>query len=101
MPVMLDLLKKAAAHANSLDPAKVAVAMEGMKGTNFFCPMEMRKDNHQLIQNLYVGIFAKLDGKTVKYNLDGTSEFGFRSAFMVPAEATRLPTTCQMHRPAT
>jgi branched-chain amino acid transport system substrate-binding protein len=101
MPMMLDLLKKAAAQANSLDPAKVAAAMEGMKGTNFFGPMEMRKDNHQLIQNLYVGIFAKLDGKTVKYNLDGTSEFGFRSAFMVPAEATRLPTTCQMHRPAT
>ena len=99
MPMMLDLLKKAAAQANSLDPAKVAAAMEGMKGTNFFGPMEMRKDNHQLIQNMYVGAFAKVDGKTVKHNADGTLDYGFRSVYESPAEQTRLPTTCQMQRP--
>ena len=99
MPVLLDALKSAATKANSLDATKVAAAMEGLKGTGFFGPVEMRKDNHQLIQNLYVGTFAKVNGKDPKYNADGTLEFGFRSAYMVPALQTALPTTCQMRRP--
>jgi branched-chain amino acid transport system substrate-binding protein len=99
LAVMLDKLKKAATQANSLDPTKVAAALEGMKGTSFFGPTEMRKDNHQLIQNMYVGAFSKVDGKAVKHNADGTLDFGFRSVFESPAEATRLPTTCQMQRP--
>jgi branched-chain amino acid transport system substrate-binding protein len=100
MPGLLDAMKKAATQANSLDPTKVAAAMEGLKSQNFFGPTEMRKDNHQLIQNMYVSTFAKVDGKAVKYNADGTLEYGFKSAFAVPADATRLPTTCQMQRPA-
>ncbi len=96
---MLDLLKKSATQANSLDPVKVATAMEGMKGASFFGPIEMRKDNHQLLQNLYVGEFEKVDGKDVKYNADGTLEFGFRTVYEQPLEQTRLPTTCKMQRP--
>lgn len=96
---MLDLLKKAAVQANSLDPTKVAAALEGMKGSNFFGPIEMRKDNHQLLQNLVVATFARVDGKDVRYNADGTLEYGFRTSYVAPAEQTRLPTTCQMKRP--
>ncbi len=99
LPVMLDLLKRAATQANSLDPTKVAAAMEGMKGANYFGPIEMRKDNHQLLQNLYVGEFEKVDGKDVKYNADGTLEYGFKTVYESPMEQTRLPTTCQMQRP--
>ena len=59
----------------------------------------MRKDNHQLLLNMYVVAFAKMDGKAVKHNADGTVDYGFSSVFEIPAEKTRLPTTCQMQRP--
>jgi branched-chain amino acid transport system substrate-binding protein len=96
---MLDLLARAATQAHSVDPTRVAAAMEGMKGANFFGPIEMRKDNHQLLQNLYVAEFEKVNGKDVKYNADGTLEYGFRTVYEAPAEQTRLPTTCHMQRP--
>ncbi|MGZ6141923.1 MAG: branched-chain amino acid ABC transporter substrate-binding protein [Myxococcales bacterium] len=95
----LDLLEKAMTEAKSTDPAKVAKAMEGKKWDGYFGPVEMRAEDHQFIQPLFVGTFAKVDGKAVKHNADGTKEFGFTTDHKTPSAETAMPTTCQMKRP--
>src|SRR5919202_1972006 len=82
------------------DPARVAKAIEGMKMDGYFGPVEMRAQDHQIIQPLFIGTFAKVDGKTVKFNADGTKEFGFRIDRKIPGPETALPSTCQMKRPS-
>ena len=95
----LDLLEHAMNQTKSTEPAKVAKAMEGVKMDGYFGPVEMRAQDHQLIQPLFIGTFAKVDGKTVKFNADGTKEFGFRTDHKTPGPQTALPSTCQMKRP--
>ncbi len=95
----LDLLQMAMTEAKSTDPAKVAKAMEGKKWEGYFGPVEMRAQDHQFIQPLFVGTFAKVDGKKVKYNADGTKEFGFTLDHKTPGPDTAMPSTCQMKRP--
>jgi len=95
----LDLLARAMTETKSTDPAKVAKAMEGVKMDGYFGPVEMRAQDHQFIQPLVIGTFAKVDGKKVKFNADGTKEFGFSTDHKVPGPETALPSTCQMKRP--
>jgi branched-chain amino acid transport system substrate-binding protein len=100
MPHALEMLEKAMTSTKSIEPAKVAKAMEGMKFEGFFGPVEMRADDHQFIQPLHVMTFARRDGKKVKFNADGTKDFGFREDVKLDGPATALPTTCQMARPS-
>jgi branched-chain amino acid transport system substrate-binding protein len=95
----LDLLEHAMTQAKSTDPAKVAKAMEGAKWDGYFGPVEMRAQDHQFIQPLFIGTFAKVDGKAVKYNADGTKDFGFSLDTKVAGPETALTSTCQMKRP--
>jgi len=95
----MELLTMAMNETKSADPAKVAKAMEGKKFQGHFGEIEMRKDDHQMIQPLYVATFAKVDGKKVKFPADGTKEFGFKTDVKIEAAKTALPTTCQMQRP--
>ncbi|HZX66797.1 MAG TPA: branched-chain amino acid ABC transporter substrate-binding protein [Myxococcales bacterium] len=95
----MDLLVAAMNESKSTDPAKVARAMEGKKVSGYFGEIEMRKDDHQLIQPLYVMTFAKVDGKKVKFPADGTKDFGFRTDVKIDPEKTAMPTSCQMQRP--
>ena len=99
LPLALEMLEKAMTHAKSTEPAKVARALEGMKLEGYFGPVEMRAEDHQLIQPLFIATFAKVDGKKVKLAADGTSEFGFREDMKQDGPATALPTTCRMTRP--
>jgi branched-chain amino acid transport system substrate-binding protein len=99
MPLALEMLEKAMISTKSTDPAKVAKAMEGVKMQGFFGEVEMRADDHQLIQPLYVMTFAKVDGKKVKLNADGTLEYGFRQDVKIEPQETALPTICKMERP--
>lgn len=57
----------------------------------------MRKDDHQLMQPLYVATFTKVGGE-VKYDLEDTG-MGFRTDARFEAADTILPTTCKMERP--
>jgi len=95
----MEMLAAAMNETKSTDPAKVAKAMEGKKTQGHFGEIEMRKDDHQLIQPLYVATFAKVDGKKVKFPADGTKDYGFRTEVKIDAAKTALPTTCQMQRP--
>jgi branched-chain amino acid transport system substrate-binding protein len=84
----------AAKKAQSNDPVKIARAMEGMKMTTSLGDVEMRADNHQLLQPLFVSTLAR----NVKYDSEGTG-FGWKTNAKVEAKATALPTTCKMERP--
>ena len=56
--------------------------------------VEMRADNHQILQPLYVSTLSK----GVKYDAEGTS-LGWKTDAKVEGKSTSLPTTCQMERP--
>ncbi|MGZ5650580.1 MAG: branched-chain amino acid ABC transporter substrate-binding protein [Usitatibacter sp.] len=88
------LLDAAAKKAKSNDPAKLARALEGMKMATPLGDMEMRADNHQLLQPLFV---STLSDKT-KYDVEGTG-LGFITDAKIDAKDTALPTTCKMQRP--
>jgi branched-chain amino acid transport system substrate-binding protein len=88
------LFAAAAKKARSNDPIKVAKALEGMKLNTTVGEVEMRADNHQLLQPLFVSTFS--DG--VKFDVERTG-LGFKTDAKVNAKDTALPTTCQMQRP--
>jgi branched-chain amino acid transport system substrate-binding protein len=91
---MWDMFAVAAKKAQSNDPVKIARALEGMKMTTSLGDVEMRADNHQLLQPLYVSTLAR----NVKYDSEGTG-LGWKTYAKVEGKATALPTTCKMERP--
>jgi len=92
---MWEMFVAAAKKAKSNDPVKVALALEGMKMDTPLGPVEMRADNHQLLQPLYVSTMSD----KVKYDVEDTG-VGFVTDVKIDAEATRLPTVCKMERPS-
>jgi branched-chain amino acid transport system substrate-binding protein len=91
---MWEMFAAAAKKAGSNDPVKVARAMEGMKMQTALGEVEMRADNHQILQPLYVSTLAK----GVKYDSEDTG-LGWKTDAKIDAKATALPTTCKMDRP--
>ncbi|TAM65883.1 MAG: branched-chain amino acid ABC transporter substrate-binding protein [Microbacteriaceae bacterium] len=98
MNTMMDMLAKAIDDAHSADPVKVGRALEGMNIVSDTGEVHMRKINHQLLMPMYVWSYAKLDGKKVKYQLEG-SGVGTKTLLMVSAKQSEMPTTCKMQRP--
>ena len=72
----------------------VARALEGMKLQTSLGEVEMRADNHQILQPLYVSTLER--GQ--KYDAEGTG-LGWKTDAKVEGKATALPTTCKMERP--
>ncbi len=95
---MFELLGNAMAKAKSTDPVKVAAAMEGMRFNSFNGEVEMRKQDHQLQQKLYVTMWDKASAK-FPYSPEKTG------MTLVPvkefeAYVASTPTSCQMKRPS-
>ncbi len=83
--------------AGSTDPMKFAEALEGMKLTDMLGhEVTMRRDDHQLISEYFVGMFSK----DVKYDSEKTG-LGWKTVQTVDAKDIAQPTTCQMKRPST
>jgi branched-chain amino acid transport system substrate-binding protein len=61
-------------------------------------PVQMRADNHQLIQPLFIGSVAKVDGKAVKFDWDH-SGMGWKMDRRIEGKDTAMSTTCKMERP--
>ena len=91
---MWQMFAAAAKKAGSNDPVKVARALEGMKMQTSLGDVEMRADNHQVLQPLFVSTLAR----GVKYDSED-SGLGWKTDAKVDAKATALPTTCKMERP--
>jgi branched-chain amino acid transport system substrate-binding protein len=89
-----DMLAAAAAKAKSNDPVKIARALEGIKVNTTVGEAEMRADNHQILQPMFVSTFTD----NVKFDVEKTG-LGFKTDAKINAKDTALPTTCKMQRP--
>lgn len=92
------MLASAIERSKSVDPEKIARALEGMKYEDLAGEVVMRADNHQLIQPLFINSFARADGKDVKFDWDH-SGLGFKTERRIEGRDTIMPTTCKMERP--
>ena len=85
----IETLAAAIKQADSSDPAKVAAAMSGMQRTTPLGISDMRADNHQLIQPLFISELEP--GLPHVFKQTG---LGFKTIDRIEADATRAPTTC-------
>jgi branched-chain amino acid transport system substrate-binding protein len=95
---MMEMLAKAFDKAGKIDPKAVAFALEGMEYDTSYGTVVMRADDHQLIQPLYISTLTKAGTQSVKYDVEN-SGLGWKSNVRVEANATAMPTTCEMERP--
>jgi branched-chain amino acid transport system substrate-binding protein len=88
----------AAEKAKSLDPVKVAAALEGMEWEVLHGGKGMmRKDDHQFFQPMYV---SSLGDRSDKEPFDEEKTgWGWRVVAKIDTPQTMLPTTCKMERP--
>ena len=94
----LEMLSKAIEAAKSTDPLKVAKALEGLKFDGDTGEVQMRADNHQLIQPLFISTYSKVNGKEVKYDVERTGN-GFKTDRRIEGKDTVMSTSCKMQRP--
>jgi branched-chain amino acid transport system substrate-binding protein len=93
----LAMLSQGMAKARSIDPAKVAAAMSGLRFQGFNGELEMRKADHQLQQPLYITEWTRANTKN-PYSVENTG-FNFQELRLIPAYVASTPTSCQMKRP--
>jgi branched-chain amino acid transport system substrate-binding protein len=96
--VVIEMLAQAIESARSTDPEKVARALERMTYEYLFGPVQMRADNHQLIQPLFITSVAKVDGKDLRFDSDRTG-LGWKAERRIEGKDTMMPTSCKMERP--
>ena len=85
----IDTLAAAMKQADSSDPVKVAAVMSGMKRTTPLGISEMRADDHQLIQPLFISELEP--GLPHVFKEVG---LGFKTVGTIDADSTRMATTC-------
>ncbi len=85
----IDTLAAAMKQANSSDPVVVAKVMSGMKRQTPLGASDMRADNHQLIQPLFISEVAP----DLPHVFPET-KLGFKTISRIEPEQTRLATTC-------
>ncbi len=94
----INLMAGAIAKAKSTNPTKVAAAMEGLSVPSFAGEVQMRKNDHQLQQSMYVTKWQKVDAKNA-YSVENTG-YTFVPIKQMDPYVSSTPTSCQMKRPA-
>jgi branched-chain amino acid transport system substrate-binding protein len=93
---ILEYLQEAINKTGSVDPTKIAFALEGMKRKDLFnYDTMMRKEDHQVMMEYMVGQLSK----GTKYDSEGTG-LGWKVSAVIEAKDLMQPTTCLMKRPA-
>lgn len=95
---LFEMLAKAINDTGSTDPLRVAYGLENMRTQSNMGGVWMRPDDHQLFEPLYILSLTAVNGRDVKYGVEGT-EIGTRTEARIEAADTILPTACQMQRP--
>jgi len=95
---MTEMVAKAMNTAKSTDPKAVALALEDMRFPAENGEAWMRKSDHQLMQPLFISVFSKADGKTVKHDSEGTG-YGWKTLASISQRDSQMPTSCIMERP--
>ena len=93
----INLMGAAIAKAKSIDPVKVAAALEGLSVPSFAGDVTMRKSDHQLQQSMFVTKWQKVD-KVNSYSVENTG-YTFAPVKQMDAYVASTPTSCQMKRP--
>ena len=92
------MLAAAADRAKSLEPVKIALALEGMEFEVFRGGKGyMRKDDHQFFQPMYIASFGELTNDE-PFDEENTG-WGWKVVAKIETAQTVLPTTCKMARP--
>ena len=99
MQLMIEALAQAVAKAGSTDPVAVALQLEKARVSMAGQTGSMRAQDHQFQQPLVVGVMARQGTPGVPFDVEG-SGYGFKVVRQITAEQARLPSTCQMERPA-
>lgn len=94
----MNMLAAAIDKAGSTNPKAIAFALENMEYETPYGKVLMRGEDHQLIQPLYLSVYAKAGQGTVKYDSENTG-IGFKTVKRIEAGATARPTPCKMKRP--
>lgn len=94
---VIGMLGKAIEEAGTADDVvAVASALEGMEYESMWGgKLFMRPQDHQLIQNMHVGVHTDDD---IEFPYDG-STFGVKTESTVEMASMDAPTTCEMKRP--
>jgi len=88
----VEMIARSIEKAGSIDPMKLALAMEGIDLTDAAGkPATIRPDDHQVLMTYYGAVF----GKDVKYDSEKTG-LGWKTTAVVQVDQ---PTTCKMKRP--
>jgi branched-chain amino acid transport system substrate-binding protein len=93
------MLSKAIKQTGSVDPVKVAFAMEGMTVKSLNGDVEMRKSDHQAQQPIYIATWTKTNGRDVRFDQENTG-YGWKTDEKIDTFVATQPTSCQMKRPA-
>ncbi len=101
--IMWEMFVKAINQAKSDDPKKVAYALEGMRHEGDLGEVEMRRQDHQLIQPLYIMTLQKSAArggpKEARIDADGNSGLALVTDARMEAYTSAQPTSCNMKRP--
>jgi branched-chain amino acid transport system substrate-binding protein len=95
----IKLLSEAFKKTKSTDPIQVAFAMEGMKVMLPNGEAEMRATDHQLQQNVTISSWQKVDGKSVRHDVENTG-YSWKTVATLDSYIAAQPTSCNMKRPA-
>jgi branched-chain amino acid transport system substrate-binding protein len=94
------MFKAAAEKANSIEPVKVAAALEDMKSeVHDGGEGLMRKDDHQFFQPIYISSFGTLADKAKEPFDEENTGWGWHLISKIDTPNTMVPTTCKMKRP--
>jgi branched-chain amino acid transport system substrate-binding protein len=93
----INLLAAGIAKAKSVEPIKVAHAMEGLTVKSFAGDVTMRASDHQLQQTMYITKWQK--ARKGEYSVENTG-FTFVPIKQMDPYVSSTPTSCQMKRPA-
>lgn len=93
-----EMLVRAMNKAQSVDPLKVALALEGMQYNGPTGETWMRAEDHQLMMPLFQTLFTKAGGPGVKYDAEG-SGYGWKTESRLDAKDNIPPVLCQVKRP--
>ena len=92
------IVAAAANKAQSLEPLKIARALEDLAYDSVVGPVRMRAEDHQLLLPQVVNTIAPVDGKAVKAGWEGTN-YGFRTDAVYTGNELAQGTECKMVRP--
>jgi branched-chain amino acid transport system substrate-binding protein len=92
------MLASAIDKAKTVEPRKVAQALEGMHFAGPTGDSWMRPEDHQLIGSIFVISFVKAGPGGVKHDIEGTG-YGWKTETIVEAKDLIPPQRCSMLRP--